>query len=89
MKFKVLVCSCLLLQVTTVRSSSEEIWKWSSSSPAIVSSTETTTTETANSVQYRYAGLSTAQIVESDDSYHVSAVSGRLPLELLQFEKLI
>jgi hypothetical protein len=89
MKFKILVCSCLLLQVTTVRASSEEIWKWSSSSPAIFSSTETTTTETANSVQYRYAGLSTAQIVESDDSYHVPAVSGRLPLQFLKFGKSI
>jgi len=83
MKFKIL-CLCLFLQVA-VRASSEDTWKWSSSTP-FVSTTEASTTTAASTQEssYRYAGLSTAKIVESDDSYHVS-VSGKLHIQFLTF----
>jgi hypothetical protein len=73
MKFEI-VCLCLLLQVA-VRA--EDIWKWSSSTP-LVSTTEASSTTAASTQEssFRHAGLTTAEIVESNDSYHV-AVSGK------------
>lgn len=83
MKFKIL-CLCLLLQVA-VRASSENVWKWSSST-TLVSTTEASTTTAASTQEssYRYAGLTTTKIVESNDSYHV-AVSGKVHLPFLKF----
>ncbi len=78
MKFKI-ICLCLLLQVA-VRASSEDIWKWSSSTPLVsTSEASTTTAASTQEISYRYAGLATAKIVESDDSDHV-AVSGKVHL---------
>lgn len=68
MRFKILY-AYLLLQVTV---KSDEKWKWSSISPSISSTEATTAITSPQSEQrsYRYTGVATAKLVETD-SYSV------------------